>query len=112
MGEHVIGRPIGPSYVPGTLKGQSSPFASSLLPSQNQASPNQPVNPTPPLPGPAQTAPTGSNIVNPSQGPRGKLWDGMRRIQGGGMPVGSDIKVAGQYQAPSAIGTGLRRSSG
>jgi|SRR5882724_2726006 len=99
MGEHLIARPIGPSYVPATSKGQSSanaPVSQMTVPQQI----NQPAaTPNPLLPGPAQQAP------NPAQGPRNKFQDAVQQVT---KPT-SNIRVVGQGTAPSAIGTGLRR---
>ena|SRR5215813_9682505 len=110
MGQSVVGRPIGPSYVPGTLRGQSSPFA---------------VNPTAAVP-PAATGtdlgglnpvdtvagnlgvPNARTMVNPAQDPRTK-W--LPR----GAPIGSVF--ARPVRIPGTIGakgqnTGFRTGRG
>lgn len=99
MGQSLIGRPIGPSYVPGTSQGRSSANA----PISQMTAPQPATSPNPLLPGPAQQAPN-TELPNPAQGPRGKIWDANRQLQATGK-----IGVSGQYQPSSAIGTGLRR---
>lgn len=112
MGDHLIGRPIGPSFVPGTLKGQSSPF-SSVPNAAPSAENNLQAQATAPAAAPGmQPLPPGITSavpVNPSQTPRTKF-----SAPTPGSPI-SHIKLAGQaLRMPSAIGTantGFRRLS-
>src|SRR5256885_3710239 len=113
MGEHITTRPTGPTYVPGTLKGQSSPFASdpNAAPSAEN---NLQAQATVPAAAPGTQTPLPPGItsavpVNPSQTPRTKF-----AAPTPGSAI-SHIKLAGQsLRMPSAIGTantGFRRFS-
>lgn len=108
MGDHLIGRPIGPSFVPGTLKGQSSPF-SSVPNAAPSAENNLQAQATAPGMQPLPPGITSAVPTNPSQTPRTKFSAPTL-----GSPI-SHIKLAGQaLRMPSAIGTantGFRRLS-
>src|SRR6266513_2685094 len=98
MGEHITTRPTGPSYVPGTLKGQSSPYASNAPSAENnlQAQTTVPVA----APGTQPPATTPAVPVNPSQAPRTKF-----AAPTPGSPI-SQIKLAGQpIRMPGTIGS-------
>ena len=104
MGEHITARPTGPSYVPGTLKGQSSPNAPAV--ENNLAA--QTTAPAAPLPPATSAVP--ANPVNPAQTARTKF-----AAPAPGSAI-SNIKIAGQpIRMPGTIGsvnTGFRRFSG